>query len=171
MNTNKNTCVISCPIDCYSGYSARSRDLVKSIIESKKDEWDIKILPQRWGNCSWGFIEDNIEQWGFLNDYMLPQGPLTQQPDIWMQITVPNEFMPVGKYNIGITAGIETTLAHGSWVEGCNRMNLVLVSSQHSKDVLLNSKYTKVNSQTNQSEGILEITTPIEVLFEGADVN
>ena len=83
MNTNKNTCVISCPIDCYSGYSARSRDLVKSIIESKKDEWDIKILPQRWGNCSWGFIEDNIEQWGFLNDYMLPQGPLTQQPDIW----------------------------------------------------------------------------------------
>ena len=171
MNTNKNTCVISCPIDCYSGYSARSRDLVKSIIESKKDEWDIKILPQRWGNCSWGFIEDNIEQWGFLNDYMLPQGPLTQQPDIWMQITVPNEFMPVGKYNIGITAGIETTLAHGSWIEGCNRMNLILVSSQHSKDVLLNSKYNKVNSQTNQSEGVLEITTPIEVLFEGADIN
>ena len=24
-------------------------------------------------------------------------------------ITVPNEFQPVGKYNIGLTAGIETT--------------------------------------------------------------
>jgi hypothetical protein len=171
MNTNKNTCVISCPIDCYSGYSSRSRDLVKSIIESKNEEWDIKILPQRWGNCSWGFIEDNIEQWGFLKNYLLPQGPLTQQPDIWMQITVPNEFQPIGKYNIGITAGIETTLAHGSWIDGCNRMNLVLVSSKHSKDVLLNSKYNKVNPQTNQSEGILELKTPIEVLFEGTDVN
>ena len=25
--------VISCPIDCYSGYSARSRDIVKALIE------------------------------------------------------------------------------------------------------------------------------------------
>ena len=26
-----------------------------------------------------------------------------------MQITIPNEFQPVGKYNIGLTAGIEAT--------------------------------------------------------------
>ena len=40
--------IISCPIDTYSGYGARSRDLVKVIIEL--DSYDIKILPQRWGN-------------------------------------------------------------------------------------------------------------------------
>ena len=32
-----------------------------------------------------------------------------KQPEIWMQITVPNEFQPVGKFNIGCTAGIEST--------------------------------------------------------------
>jgi hypothetical protein len=54
-----------------------------------------------------------------------------------MQITIPSEFQPVGKYNIGVTAGIETTLSPGDWIEGCNRMNLVLTSSEHSKKHLL----------------------------------
>jgi hypothetical protein len=53
-----------------------------------------------------------------------------------MQITVPNEFQPVGKYNIGCTAGIESTVAPGDWIEGCNRMDLVLGSSNHTIDVL-----------------------------------
>ena len=112
---NKLLCVISCPIDCYSGYSARSRDFVKALIESKKDEWDIKIIPQLWGNCPWGFIEQNVEKWGFLNDYLWKHPHLPKQPEVWIQITVPNEFQPVGKYNIGITAGIETTIAHPIW--------------------------------------------------------
>ena len=43
--------VISCPIDTYSGYGSRSRDLVKAIIEL--DRYDVKILPQRWGNTPW----------------------------------------------------------------------------------------------------------------------
>ena len=33
--------VISCPIDTFSGYGARSRDLVKAIIETEK--YDVKI--------------------------------------------------------------------------------------------------------------------------------
>ena len=56
---NKPLCIVSCPIDTYSGYGARARDLVKSIIELKDSEWDIKILPQRWGECSWGFINNH----------------------------------------------------------------------------------------------------------------
>jgi hypothetical protein len=32
--------VISCPIDTYSGYGARSRDIVKAIIEM--DKYDVK---------------------------------------------------------------------------------------------------------------------------------
>ena len=98
--------VISCPIDTYSGYGARSRDLVKAIIETNK--YDVKILPQRWGNTSWGFIEDHLE-WNFLKEFILTNPQLPTQPEIWAQITIPNEFQPVGKYNIGITAGMETT--------------------------------------------------------------
>ena len=103
----KPTFLISCPIDTYSGYGARSRDLVKSIIES--DKYNVTILPQMWGNTRWGFLDKNPE-WSFLKEYLKKDGTINVQPDIWMQITVPNEFQRVGKYyNIGVTAGIETT--------------------------------------------------------------
>jgi len=163
---SKNTFYISCPIDTYSGYGARSRDLVKAII--KLDKWDVKILPQRWGNTPWGFIKNNPE-WEFLNNYIYKQPQLTEQPDIWMQIIVPNEFQPIGKYNIGVTAGMETTLVDGSWVEGVDRMDLTLVSSEHSKQTFLNSVYQK--QQNNQIIGEIRVNKPIEVLFEGCDTS
>tara|TARA_R110000822_G_scaffold45541_5_gene121765 strand:+ start:1442 stop:2728 length:1287 start_codon:yes stop_codon:yes gene_type:complete len=163
---NKPTFVISCPIDCYSGYSARSRDIVKALIEL--DKYDVKVLPQRWGNTPMGFIEDNPE-WGFLNKHILqtPQPP--SQPEIWCQITIPSEFQPIGKYNIGITAGIETTIAPADWVEGCQRMNLVLGSSKHTIDVLKNSKFEKRDNNTQQVVGHIEWTKDGDVLFEGAN--
>ena len=164
---NKNTFYISCPIDTYSGYGARSRDIAKAIIEL--DKYDVKIVPQRWGNTPMSFINDNPE-WGFLRKHLYLEQKLTQQPDIWCMITVPNEFNPIGKYNIGITAGIETTLSPGEWIEGCNRMNLILGSSKHTIDVLRNSKWEKRNKKTNQPEGQLSWDKDGEILFEGADI-
>jgi len=162
----KNTFVISCPIDTYSGYGARSRDLVKSIIEL--DKYDVKILPQRWGSTPFGFIKDNPE-WEFLNNHIVPQ--ITSQPDIWAQVTVPNEYNPIGKYNIGFTAGIETTLCSAPWIEGMNRMDVNIVSSEHSKQVFLSSKFDKVDPKTNQKIETVEIKKPIEVLLEGANLD
>jgi hypothetical protein len=159
--------VISCPIDTYSGYGARSRDLVKSIIEL--DKYDVKVMPQRWGECPWGFIKDNPE-WSFLEKHMLLSPQLPKQPEIWAQVTVPNEFQPIGKYNIGFTAGIETTIAIPEWIEGCNRMNLNIVSSKHSLDVFKNSQFEKIDERTQQKAGVLKLEKPMEVLFEGADL-
>lgn len=163
----KPTFYISCPIDTYSGYGARSRDLVKGLIDSGK--YTVKILPQRWGETRWGFLEDHKE-WKFLKDY-LQEGRLQSQPDIWAQITVPNEFQPVGKYNIGITAGIETNVCHASWIEGLNRMNLNLVPSNHSKNVFMKTEYEKRRREDNQSLGVLKVEKPIEVLFEGVNLD
>jgi hypothetical protein len=160
--------VISSPFDTYSGYGARSRDLIKAIIET--DKYDVKLLSQRWGDCAWKFCSDNKE-WNFLYNYVLNTPQLPKQPEIWAQITVPNEFQPIGKYNIGITAGIETTICSPEWIEGVNRMNLTLVSSNHSKQVFENSKFQKQNKQTNQIESIIELNKPIEVLFEGANLD
>tara|TARA_Y100000385_G_C13088604_1_gene637641 strand:- start:1564 stop:2886 length:1323 start_codon:yes stop_codon:yes gene_type:complete len=162
---NKPSFVISCPINTYSGYGARSRDVVKALIEL--DKYEVKIIPQRWGNTPQGFIKDNPE-WEFLNKHMMV-GQLTEQPDIFAQITVPNEFQAVGKYNIGITAGIESTIAPAEWVEGCSRMNLVLGSSKHTIDVLRNSKFEKRDKNTNQVVGKIEWKGEGEVLFEGAN--
>jgi len=165
----KNTFVISCPIDTYSGYGARSRDVVKALIELNK--YEVKIMPQRWGNTPWGFIEENKE-WHFLKPHLLPVGnKLTEKPDIWAQITVPNEFTPIGEYNIGITAGIETDTCAPQWIEGMNRMNINFVSSNHSKSVFENSKFNIKNEKTGQIQGVLKIEKPVEVLFEGVNLD
>ena len=97
--------------------------------------------------------------------------PLNYQPDIFIWITIPSEFQKVGKYNIGITAGIETTAAPADWIEGVNRVDLTLVSSEHSKKVFLDSQYQKMNKQTQQVEGIVKVEKPIEVIFEGVDTD
>ena len=55
----KPVCLVSCPIDTFSGYGARSRDFVKSLIQLKEQEWDIKIMPQRWGDCPWNFLSND----------------------------------------------------------------------------------------------------------------
>jgi hypothetical protein len=164
---SKPTFVISCPIDTYSGYGARSRDIVKAIIEL--DKYDVKVLPQRWGSTPMGFIKNNPE-WEFLTKHLLNSPQLPAQPEIWMQITVPNEFQPIGKYNIGCTAGIETTVAPAEWVEGCNRMNLILGSSEHTIKVLRESRFEERNKQTNQTVGFIEWKGDSEVIFEGANI-
>jgi len=161
---------ISCPIDTYSGYGARSRDIVKALLKS--DKYDIKILPQRWGSTPFGFLQaDNPEHKQIL-DCIWGQPQLPKQPDVWMQITVPNEFQAVGKFNIGVTAGIETTICDPSWLEGLNRMNLNLVSSEHAKHVFKNSAFEQRDrNQNNQVVGHIKLEKPVEVLFEGADTN
>jgi len=161
---NKPTLVVSCPIDTYSGYGARARDFVQSIIDL--DKYDVKILSQRWGNTRFGYLKDHSNE--SLASKIITQ--LTQQPDIWMQITVPNEFQKVGKYNIGVTAGIETTLCDPSWLQGCNNMELVLVSSEHAKKVFEESRFNMQDNRTGQVTGEVSLKTKVEVLFEGADI-
>ena len=162
----KNTFIVSCPIDTYSGYGARSRDFIKSLVEL--DKYDIKILSQRWGNTAWGFIEDHEKEWGFLKPLIINE--LNVQPDIWCQITVPNEFQKVGKYNIGLTAGIETTVCAPQWIKGLNNMDLNLVSSKHAKRVFETTGYEEKNKQ-GQVIGQLKLEKPIHVLMEGANLD
>lgn len=157
----KITVVVSCPIDTYSGYGARSRDFVKALLALEK--YDVKILSQRWGQTRVGYLADHNEV--ELASLIIPT--LTKAPQVWIQITVPNEFKAIGEYNIGVTAGIETTLCDASWIQGCNQMNLVLTSSEHSKQVFKTSAY-KVEERGTE-KGTLQIQTAIEVLFEGID--
>ena len=159
----KNTFIVSCPIDTYSGYGARARDFVKSIVEL--DKYDVKILSQRWGSTSKGFIKNNKEEWGFLEKLITPR--LQEKPDYWCMITVPNEFSPAGKYNIGLTAGIETTNCDIEWLRGCNRMDLILTSSEHSKNTFINSQF----QNSERKDDIVKLEKPIEVLFEGGNLD
>ena len=158
----KPVCMISCPIDTFSGYGHRSRDLVRSLIEAKDNEWDIRIAPQKWGNTPWGFLsEDDPLRSRFISGQQ-------QQPDIWIQVTIPNEFQPMGKFNIGITAGIESTVPPPDFIEGMNRMDLNLVSSEFTKNTFNEIEITQTDEQ-NRPTKVYKVNKPIKTLFEGLD--
>ena len=70
-------------------------------------------------------------------DRLMVDVSLEKQPDVHINIVIPNEFQPVAKYNIGITAGIETTACPPEWVEGMNRMDLNIVPSKFTKETLI----------------------------------
>jgi hypothetical protein len=158
--------VVSCPIDTFSGYGARSRDVVKALINSEK--YDVKILSQRWGNTPYGFLKEDNEDEKKMLDAIIPT-PLQRQPDVWIQISVPDEFQKVGKFNIGITAGIETDLCDVRFIQGANNMDLILGSSNHSLLALKNSKYEQ-KDKAGQVIGVIELNTPTDILFEGIDL-
>ena len=160
---------ISCPIDTFSGYGARSRDIALAIIKS--DKYNVKILPQRWGATPFGFLQQDNPDHKLMMDCIWQQPQLPKQPDCWIQITVPNEFQAVGKFNIGITAGIETTICAPQWIDGINRMDLTLVSSEHAKKVFQGSTFEEKNNQTGQVIRKITLEKPIEVLFEGVNTD
>jgi glycosyltransferase involved in cell wall biosynthesis len=160
---------ISCPIDTFSGYGARSRDIALALIKS--DKYNVKILPQRWGSTPFGFLQDSNPDHLAIKECIWTEPGLPKQPDVWMQVTVPNEFQTVGKFNIGITAGIETTVCAPQWIDGVNRMDLTLVSSEHAKKVFESSTFEEKNNQTNQLIRKIALEKPVEVLFEGANTD
>ena len=158
--------VVSCPLDTFSGYGSRSRDVVRALLKSEK--YDVKVLSQRWGNTPYGFLDENDLEDKNLLDCIIPS-PLQRQPDVWIQITVPNEFQKIGKFSIGITAGIETDVCTHQFIEGCNRMDLILGSSKHTIDVFKRTQYDKKDKE-GKTQGTVKLETPVDILIEGLDL-
>ena len=163
----KPTILFRGPVKTRSGYGSHSRDLLESLYQMNM--FDIKIDSCSWGSTPMTALEkDNLfHQWIESNIVDKFEG----LPDLYIQVTVPNEFRRFGKFNIGITAGIETTVAPKDWVDGCNRMDLIIATSNFSKDVLLSTVYDERDKNTNQLIKQYKIEKPIEVLFEGVDIS
>tara|TARA_B100001778_G_scaffold13942_1_gene10803 strand:- start:8133 stop:9467 length:1335 start_codon:yes stop_codon:yes gene_type:complete len=161
--------VVSGPVATRSGYGSHTRDLVRSLISMDKFDVHVNSLP--WGSCPMNALNPNDEDDKLIISKIMKDGNLPRQPEIHIQVSVPNEFTPMAKYNIGITAGIETTTPKPEWIEGLNKMNLNIVPSKFSKHVLINTVFDKMDEQTKKKVGEVRVNKPIEVLFEGADTN
>lgn len=167
----KPLCVVSCPIATTSGYGCRSRDFVRALIKIKGEEWDIKLLSQRWGDTPFDALDENIPEEKDLLDRIILDGKLPRQPDVWMQITVSNEFQPIGKVNVGLSALVETTLLPAEMLEGLNRMTFNIVSSEFGKKVASESAFDRLDEKTKQKTGTVKLEKPVHVLFEGVDTS
>jgi glycosyltransferase involved in cell wall biosynthesis len=161
----KPTLIFQAPVATRSGYGDHARDLLHSLY--KLDKFDIKVISTRWGATPMDALNYDKPFHKWVVDSIVPQ--ITEKPDIYIQVTVPNEFQPIGHYNIGITAAIETTHSPLDWVHGCNRMDLILVPSEHSKKSLVDSVYNEADKQTGQLIAQHRIQKPVEIIFEGFD--
>ncbi len=164
----KKLMLICAPVSSRSGYGDHARDLVRSFI--KHDKYEIKIFDVNWGETPRDALDNELDK--NIIDCILPEPKMDKQPDIYVDIRIPNEFQTFGKFNIGITAGIETTAVSSKWVDCCNKMDLVIVPSEHSKDGFVRALYEKMQQLPDgkqQKVGELKLEKPIEVLFEGVD--
>jgi glycosyltransferase involved in cell wall biosynthesis len=157
--------VFQAPVATRSGYGDHSRDILKSLFEL--DRYDIKIVPTRWGNTPQDQLDPSSEFGQNIIQNIVTQ--LDRQPDIYIQISVANEFRRVGKYNIGITAGVETTIAPQEFIQGGNQMDLIITPSEFTKNTLVKTSYDQVDKNTKQKVGELKLEKPVEVLFEGVN--
>ena len=162
---NKPLLVFQAPIATRSGYGDHSRDILKSLFEL--DKYDVKIVLTRWGNTPQDQINPQTEFGQKILQNIVTQ--LNKQPDVFIQVSVANEFKRVAKYNIGITAGVETTVAPQEFIQGGNQMDLIITPSEFTKETLVKTVFTQMDKNTNQKVGELKLERPVEVLFEGVD--
>jgi hypothetical protein len=161
----KPTLVFQGPIFTRSGYGDHCRDLMKSL--RKMDKYDIKIIPLRWGNTPQNQVDGESEFGRWMLERVI--SGIEQKPDIFFQVSVANEFEPKGHYNIGVTAGVETTIAPKDFIDGSNKMDLIIVPSNFTKQNLGGTVYQQKDQATGQIVGEIKVGKPIEVLLEGVD--
>ena len=145
--------VISSPVATQSGYGHHAREIIKQFIDKKDKEWEINLLSMPWGNTPFTYPIPSDWKRRFVGL------PLQTKPDIWVQITVPNEFQAVGQYNIGVTAGTEGTTCNPEWIDRINQMQLIIVPSE----------FTKKTFEDTATQSGKPITTNIQVISEYFD--
>ena len=91
----KPTILFRGPVKTRSGYGSHSRDLLEALYQM--NIFDIKIDSCMWGNTPMTALEpDNtFHKWIESNIVYKFDG----LPDIYIQVTVPNEFKRFGKFN------------------------------------------------------------------------
>ena len=166
---SKPLCLVTAPVATRSGYGAHSRDICRALI--KLDRYDVRIWNVRWGSTPMNALIQDDPNDKIIIDKLIDNPNLPRQPDIHIHIVIPNEFQPIAKYNIGITAGLEMTICPPQWIEGMNRMNMNIVPSTFVKNIMSTIAYDVQDEQTKQKKGELKNEKPIEVLFEGTDTN
>ena len=167
--SDKPICLVTAPVATRSGYGAHSRDICRSLI--KLDRYDVRIWPVRWGSTPMNALHKDDPNDQIIIERLLESPNIERQPEIHIHIVIPTEFQPIGKYNIGITAGLETNLCKPEWIQGMNKMNLNLVPSKFVHNTLSKLIFNIQDDKTQQVTGQLKNEKPLEVLFEGADTN
>lgn len=156
--------LVTAPVKTRSGYGNHSRDICRALIEL--DKYDVKINPVRWGNTPMNALEEGNPKHDILKSHLLPSPNLEKQPDVHLHLVIPSEFQPIGRKNIGMSAGMESTIPIPQWVEGVNRMDETIFVSEFAKAVFEQAEFN-----IDENKQTLKVQKPMGVLFEGVDTD
>ena len=131
-----------------AGYGVHARQVFSYLSQRGDCSLSAQVTP--WGICTF-YLNPEFEN-GLIKEIIQASYPTEKSFDISFQIQLPNEWDPeAARFNIGVTAGVETDKCSSDWIDCVNRMDLVVVPSRHTK-------------ATFERSG--EITTPIHVVPE-----
>lgn len=129
--------VVRGPVLTQSGYGVHCRQIAEWLLSKPGLSVSFQALP--WGDTPW--ILNKNEFGGLIDKITKNTVDIVVSPeqkfDVSFQLQLPNEWDPsIAKFNIGLSAVVETDICNPQWVDACNKMNLVIVPSSHSKSVL-----------------------------------
>lgn len=134
--------IVRGPVLTLSGYGYHSRQFVHWARDLQQqghfDQVSFEILP--WGITPWMLNSQDEYDKGIIDYVMANSSQGDRDGTASIQIQLPHEWDPgIARFNIGVTAGVETDRVSRQWVEACFRMDRVIVPSQFSKQAFLNS--------------------------------
>jgi len=134
----KKRVLIRAPLLTVSGYGVHSRQIFEWAIS--RSDFDVFVQPLQWGITPWLINPEGKD--GLVGEIMkrVVDPSKENKFDITFQVQLPNEWDPnLGKFNVGITAAVETDICSKEWIHACNKMDAIIVPSKHTESVLVNS--------------------------------
>tara|TARA_R100000005_G_C4985597_1_gene194038 strand:+ start:338 stop:1597 length:1260 start_codon:yes stop_codon:yes gene_type:complete len=159
----KKTVLVRGPALTQSGYGEHTRFLLRSL-KMFPEKYDVHLVALNWGQTGW--LSEDSEEREWLDGLIYKTHQHVQQGghfDMSIQVSIPNEWEPIAPYNVGVTAGIETTKVSPQWLERANIMDKIITISEHSKSVFEQTTYHGVHKDTQQPM-MLKCETPIDIV-------
>jgi ADP-heptose:LPS heptosyltransferase/glycosyltransferase involved in cell wall biosynthesis len=158
------------PVLTQSGYGKHAREILTALLQDPI--FDVHVENINWGHTS--FLTENTEEKQTIRKLVekrvAEKHNGNNKFDLFVHITIPNEFERQGTFNVGVTAGIEVDRVAVVWVQKCNEMDLIVVPSEHSKESLCNTIVEWQDPRTQQS-GQMKVVKPVIVCHEGVDTS
>lgn len=136
MSEVSETVLLRGPFLTNSGYGVHARQIARWLF-SRVPEHHIHVQPLPWGNTPW-LLDYDLED-GLIGKLLegSKKAPVAKH-EVTIQVQLPNEWdTNLGKFNIGVTAGIESDKVIPQWVPHIQKMDLVIVPSEFSRRAFL----------------------------------
>jgi glycosyltransferase involved in cell wall biosynthesis len=125
--------LLRAPLLTQSGYGVHSRQIFEWLEKVPGIDLTVEVL--QWGTTTW-LLNPELQN-GLIGRIMSKSRELTAPYDVTFQVQLPDEWdTKLGKFNIGISAYVETDKCSQKWIECTNKMDAVIVPSTFTKNVV-----------------------------------